>query len=193
MPLTVVATPGAANANSYLTLAEANTYFESRLYSDAWDATVDDAVKNKAIVMATRVLDYTFIARKELKIGTDGKFYTTSRGWAGLPSTDTQALAWPRIGMFDANGVAIDSTVIPQQLKDATAEFAGQLLSTDTTANNDVVNQGIKQLKAGPVELAFKDFFEVKVIPDAVMWLLVPSWLTDELYSNAVPALFGTI
>lgn len=192
MPVTVNATPGSSTANSYPTLAEAKAYWATRLYSDVWDG-VDDNTRNKAIIMATRVIDYTFVIRKELKVGSNGKFYTTSRGWSGAPSTATQALAWPRIGMYDANGVAIATDVIPQQLKEAVSEFAGQLMSTDTTANNDVLNQGISSLRAGPVALTFKDFFEVKTIPDAVMWLLVPSWLTDELYSNAVPALFSTI
>ena len=48
MTITIIATPGASNANSYVTLANAETFFESRLHKTDWtDAT--DANKNIAL------------------------------------------------------------------------------------------------------------------------------------------------
>lgn len=41
---------------SYVSLAEANEYFSSRLHADAW-AEVSDADKGKALAMATREID----------------------------------------------------------------------------------------------------------------------------------------
>jgi hypothetical protein len=60
---------------SYVSLAEANEYFSSRLHADAW-AEVSDADKGKALAMATREID-----RQPL---------------AGRKTTDNQALAFPR-------------------------------------------------------------------------------------------------
>ena len=41
---------------SYVSLAEANEYFSSRLHADAW-ADVSDADKEKALAMATKAID----------------------------------------------------------------------------------------------------------------------------------------
>ena len=58
MALAIVATAKATNANSFVTLAEAETYMESRLAVTNWDlaATTDD-MKNRALRMATDQLD----------------------------------------------------------------------------------------------------------------------------------------
>lgn len=42
----------------YVTLEEANTYFESRLHAEAW-TNASDADKQKALEMATRAIDRT--------------------------------------------------------------------------------------------------------------------------------------
>jgi len=187
MAVTLVATAGASNANSYITTAEATAYFAARLplvppWEDADDPTA-------AIAMATRLINSVAIPRRKLMEG----YYVTSRGWTGLPATSTQALAWPRIGMYDANGNAIPSNVIPQALKDATAELAGQLVIADTTLDNDISVQGVTSVKAGSVAVTFKDMIEKHILPDAV-WLLMPSsWFTDEVYEPALQALFDVI
>jgi hypothetical protein len=68
-----------------------------------------------------------------------------------------QYMSWPRIGMFSKNKFLIDSTVIPQQLKEAQAEFARQLIDADRTADNDAFKGGVKGLTVGPVSLEFRD------------------------------------
>jgi len=96
--------------------------------------------------------------------------------------------------MLDRNGNAIGSGIIPQELKDATAELAGHLAKGDRTIDSDVVIQGITSIKAGSVSLSFKDSFDAtKVIPDVVLSLLIPSWLTDELIEGANRAMFDVI
>lgn len=79
-------------------------------------------------------------------------------------------------------------SIIPQALKDAESEFAGQFLKTDFTLNNDVIIQGLTSVKAGSVALGFKSQIFKQLIPDAVLDLLVPGWLTDELIEQANPA-----
>lgn len=174
---TLVATAGAADANSYLTLAEANAYFETRLSADAWD-NADDP--ERALMFATRVLDKMGQPYKYLIFG-DPQYYRTRPQWTGAPTTTTQKLSWPRTGMLDANDNEIADTVIPQDLKDATAELALALLVSDRTLDSDISIQGITSIKAGPVSLSFKDMIASKVMPDYVWSLMPPSWFTDEL------------
>lgn len=83
--------------------------------------------------------------------------------------------------------------IIPQALKDAQSELAGQLAMEDTTLNNPVIVQGLTSVRAGSVALGFKDTILPQVIPDAVLNMLPWSWLTDERVEPAYPALFDVI
>ena len=178
MAATVIETPAAPNANSYVTLDEANAYMETRLHSEAW-ATFTDEQKNAAIISATSWLDICFI-------------------WTGAPSTLPQALGWPRTGMFTRNGQPIAALELPFDLKKATAEFSFSLASAQRTADNDAANQGIAEMEAGPVRLKFVDktgaitdialadaalikngpdfAYLSRIIPDAVRLIIPPSW-----------------
>lgn len=163
-------TPGSASANSYCTEAEYEAYWESRpnnavalAYSD-----IESLLQH-----ACRVLDAAFT-------------------WTGSAVSSTQALCWPRSGMFNRNGFAIANTEIPVALKNAQCELAGQMASADRTADNDAEKAGLTSLKAGPVTLEFRDptiksdtdvaaqrvAMLSRIIPDAVALLLVPSWYT---------------
>jgi hypothetical protein len=81
MAITIVATPGAADANSYLTLAAAQAIVDGFVEDDdvtAWSAATTDQ-KNRALFTATQRLD--------------------RERFLGARSTDTQALQWPRTGV----------------------------------------------------------------------------------------------
>jgi hypothetical protein len=135
MAITIVATPGATNANSYVTEAELTTWIEDRLRNSAAVAAATSDTKKKALVLATRLLD-------ELV------------EWDGYPTNaETQALQWPRFELFDQNGWFIPWNAIPTRLKNATCEFACNLIDGDRTA--EVATTGIDRIKAGPVELEF--------------------------------------
>jgi hypothetical protein len=96
--------------------------------------------------------------------------------------------------MLDYNGNAIASTVIPTELKNATAELAGQMSKSDRLIDNDVAVQGLTGLRAGSVSLSFKSDVQVlKAIPDSVYALLVPSWLTDETIEPMFQAQFDVV
>jgi hypothetical protein len=155
---TLIATPGAVNANAYCTVAEANTYFESRLFSDDWTGA-STADKTVALIWATRQLDALY-------------------AWEHFPTDDAdgQALLWPRSGIVDTDEISnIPDNVIPDELKWATSEFAKQLIKADRTADSDIETQGITSLTAGPISLAFKDNVRAKVMPDAVS-AYIPHW-----------------
>lgn len=189
---TIIATPGAANANSFETLVEAQAYFDGRLPLAGWDNAAD---QNVLLIMGTRVLSAFARPFRTLVRPSNGQsaYYVTRRQWTGSPASSTQKLPWPRTGMYDSNGNAIGSTVIPDDLKDALSELAGQLGTTDTTLDNPVIVQGITSLKAGSVALTFKDMIEQHVLPDMVWNLMPPSWFTDELIEPAMEAQFDVV
>lgn len=152
MPVTLVTTVGAANANAYCSLAEADAYHEGHAHASTWTGT--DDVKNRAIVTATRLLDESY-------------------DWFGWVVDDVQALGWPRRGAYYKTGYAVPDTVVPQAVKNATAEFARQLLAEDRTADSEVEAQGITGIKAGSVELTFDTATaKSQVVPDAVHSML---------------------
>lgn len=186
---TIDATVGGAASNSYETLAEANIYFDERMpLPVSWVASGDTAIRS--LLMATRGLEQFANSSRMLVPAANGipAYYRTPRHWTGSPASTTQRLSWPRIGMLDRNGNAIDPATIPQDLKDAESEWGGQFLGTDFTLNNDVIVQGLTSVRAGSVALTFKDTIFKQLVPDAVLGLLVPGWLTDELIEQANPA-----
>lgn len=163
--MALVTTPGGATANSYASLAEANAYHTDHLYASAWVAALDPE-KEAGLIMATRLLD------------------AMPRAWTGGAKSVVQALGWPRTGMSSRNGFALATTKIPVPLKNAEAELARQLIEGNLTETDAVAAKGIKSLKAGPVALTFKETLDITnsllaMIPDAVIMLLVPSWLVD--------------
>jgi hypothetical protein len=81
MAITIVATVGSATANSYATLAEANSFVEGLTQSDdvvAWGTSTDDE-KNRALFSSTRRID--------------------REKFLGAKVSDTQARQWPRSGV----------------------------------------------------------------------------------------------
>lgn len=158
--MALIATPGAANANSFKTLAEFNEYLSNRLFVTTAVSGASDATKESALIMATRLIGRWFI-------------------WNGQATYATQALPFPRIGLLSLTGYPIPENVIPQELKDATSELAYVLLTagtTDPTAVSQIAAQGITKIKASSVEITFKDTIEGRFMPDAVAILIPPSW-----------------
>lgn len=159
MPVSaLVTTPGSALANGYVTVAEADQYHLDRpAVGSTWAlATTDQKVA--AILWATKLMDSLW-------------------EWEGYASDGVQVLQWPRGGILKPTGWAwFDLNVIPDEIKDATAEYARQLLVSDRAGDSDIETQGILSLTAGPVSLTFKDSVTAKVVPDAVVNLIPPSW-----------------
>lgn len=111
MPITIVATAGASNANSYVTLADADAYMATR-FETAWTAAAgSDETRKKALVQATRQLDQL--------------------AWQGVKMSATQALEWPRDVQEEA------SDTIPPWLENACCEQALWILANSTTGGQD--------------------------------------------------------
>lgn len=149
MPLTIVATPGASNANSFVTIAEADAYADGRLNASAWDSATAD-YRARALAEATRDI--------------------SALRWQGSTATSTQALAWPRAWVqdpdapYDEESITLDdivyyaSDIIPQRVKDATCELAVQYLKAGT---NDVAmpdpTDGIIQKAVDVISVSYTD------------------------------------
>ena len=160
MASTLVVTPGNASANSYCSRAVADTYHTNRLHAATW-TDADDATKDAALLMATRVIDQQFV-------------------WEGFRSAPgSQALEWPRDGLLNDEGdLSLDPAAIPTRLQDATAEFARLLIETDTTVASGVAGGAIKSLKAGSVKIDYASgvVAHTDLIPDSVRYSIPRHW-----------------
>jgi hypothetical protein len=157
---------GLATANSYITRADAELYFERHLYGDAWNVGASYSKKETALMMATRVID------------TNTEFH-------GFVKNDIQALKWPRIRVpnierynFTFAGPVVlapffDSNSVPQRVKDATCELALALLTVDRTKDDEA--SGISQLTVtGAIAITFDHSNRKRAMPEQVMYMLQP-------------------
>ena len=119
-----VATAGASNANSYITLTECNELIDGLVQDEdvvAWDnsSTTSTDAKHRALYTACQRID--------------------RERFLGARATDTQAMQWPRTGVrrpdtyintyavgfpFRITTDYFTDTEIPQQVKDAQATMA---------------------------------------------------------------------
>jgi len=136
MALVVEDGTGKADADSYLSLTDADTYNTNHSASAAWIAAAE-AVKEKALRLATQYLDVRYGGR-----------------WKSYRSNELQALAWPRAYAIDRDGYYWDSDQMPQRLKDATVELAlrvvgGDTLFADITKPGTIKSQSVT---VGPIQ-----------------------------------------
>ena len=119
---------GLTNATSYVSIAEYKQYYENRGID--YTATADATIQAK-LNIATEYIDnnYNFI---------------------GNISNDDQALSFPRVGL-SKNGYAIDSDVIPQDLKDAVCYIADKVKN----GHIEQVDDGVKSESFGPVSKTY--------------------------------------
>jgi hypothetical protein len=152
-PVALDDTVGGADANTYASLAYANDYFVTRLWAATdWEQARDD-FKNRALVMATRLLDQWF-------------------DWIGVVVSADQALLWPRTGAVGANGYLIATDVIPREVSEACCEWARELIKSDRTADSGAQGSNISKIVAGPIEIDYSGTATAKPIPDNVLSLL---------------------
>lgn len=165
MAVTVVATAGATNANSYLTVSAADDLAGDYLGTLSWTTATTDN-KGRALIMATRYLDQL--------------------DWIGSRASTTQALAWPRTDAA-CGEQSYSSTVIPAPVKQACFDLAEALLATPTLlrtagAGNAELIPGIPNasLKAATVDVISVQFRD-GAVPNGMNAL------------NAVPSLRQTL
>lgn len=142
-------TAGDAAAESYFSVAEADTYFAARGVT-AW-GSANTTSKEQAARLGTTYLDNAYRDR-----------------WKGIRSTQTQALAWPRsdgerrdgvgltMALNDCDGFQIAVDAVPDQVKRAAMEAA--LLALNGTTLEPTLERGgqIKSIdkSVGPLRKA---------------------------------------
>jgi hypothetical protein len=152
MALVVVVEDGSglANANSYISAADADAFFDGHVYNSTW---LDKATseKEQALVHATRMLDQQV-------------------QWNGSRAIAGQALQWPRVNVIDPDDVDRDylaSDELPQFLLDATCELAQEIFVANPAVRAE--GEGIENFKLdGVLAVTFKAATAKKPIPD---WL----------------------
>lgn len=159
MAITIDSTPNGENANSYISIEDANTYYSYHLYASAWD-DADLETQIKALIMSTRILDENF-------------------QWLGSRTTTTQALGWGRTDV-EYDGEIVDSLTVPKAIQNATAEFTRHLLVADLTDEPD--GKGLNKLEVGSVKLSFDKRDTATVLPTIVQGMLV-GWY-ENIYVN---------
>lgn len=119
------ATLGGAAATSYIDVAAADAYFDARLNSDAWTA-LDNIGKQKALMAATARLE--------------------QEKFAGIKTSVSQALKWPRVGAYDDDNHLYPSNAQPKELIGATCEMALVLKNAGTS--DPLSLSGLEQFKS---------------------------------------------
>ncbi len=145
MSLTVEDGTGVAAAESYISVADFDTYWALRTldvtYIAAGLATATTTQKEEALRISAQELDAE-----------------NHDNWKGNKATAAQGLDWPRFNAFDADGHAFDSTTVPTELEALLSERAARYIANvatgllpDTAAPVGGIMR--EKLKAGPVEL----------------------------------------
>jgi hypothetical protein len=158
---TIDTTIGGANANSYVTLQNAEDYHDARLNTETWaNATSDN--KSRALLMAANRLQ--------------------SENWLGSRVTATQRLAWPRLYVEKVDGISPGfgwgygwlfgdvylSTEIPQRVKDAQCELALNYLQGFDDGSED----SMASFSADGVSINFQSQRPIGAFPPAVTQLI---------------------
>jgi hypothetical protein len=129
----------------YGSIAGADAFIKGRAGAafDAWRALVAapgltlDETKARLLVTMTTFLD--------------------EQGWQGARTVSSQALEWPRIGVIDCAGVAVDSSIVPEPI--VRANYVGAALlalnPNPPWVTQGTTGQNIQSATAGPVSVTF--------------------------------------
>ena len=146
----------------YATIAEADTYLAIDLArSEAW-STLDEAGKGQRLAAVTRRMD--------------------GLRWIGRRASETQATAWPRMGMTPE-----PSAPIPPELEQATILLAGAL-AVDLSGEGQV--REVQSERVGPMAVTYFYRRAAPRLEARSALSLVRQWL--EASSIASPVATGT-
>lgn len=166
----LVTTPGATNANAYVSVTNASQYLEDQFLDDSVWLDASDEQKQKAILQATRLLDRLI-------------------EWRGYVVNYTQALMWPRSGLYYRNGDYVPHDVIPVDVRDATAAFARDILERAKSIKGDAEaheleklarvaeRHGLSSVQFRETSVSFGTSRRENIIPREVFDLIPPEWV----------------
>jgi hypothetical protein len=146
------------NVNSYVTVSEAEDYFDTRIDASSWNsADADD--KESALVTATLILD--------------------ENQFIGAAVSSTQSLAWPRTSASYLDTklgqrVNIGIGEIPKRMKLAVFEMANHLLANENLLDNTA--QTFEKIKIGSIAIEdnSSDYMPPPLVPNTARKFLKP-------------------
>lgn len=159
--MTIVATVGGSDSNSYVTMDEADSYMENNPYGQAWGS--DDATLLYAAIMLDSLAD-----------------------WNGSKTSSSQAREFPRVGLetlrtrssetydYGMSFLGADplSSVIPQEIKNAQCELA--LYLQNTPASPIPTGTNINIIEVGPIKLDMNGFKagQIDLLPPLIQGMI---------------------
>jgi hypothetical protein len=131
----LIVDPKNPDSNSFITLDQANAYFDARLHTSAWQNEQDSEIKERALIWASSVLSRSY-------------------RWKGQRIAEAQQLAFPRYGLVTDDGYSVDYESIPPVIQHATGELALSLLSANPSGDSPL-DTGLKEIKVSSITLKF--------------------------------------
>lgn len=161
---TLIHTPGATNANSFISREEGNGFALEMIDASKWNDANNDQ-RDTALIQYTRVLS-AWLERNLIE--------SSSRSFAG------QSLATPRTGLT-RGGETVDTSLNPFEVKYATFLGSLSLLSGETGKPKLQTIEGIEELKADVVTLKFRNLAESYQggVSDDIIALFPREWLRE--------------
>lgn len=146
------------NENSFVSIDDADVYFETRIDSKSWDDASDE-LKEDALVTATQIID--------------------NHSWIGSAVSSSQALAWPRknaIYYDDRMGqeIKFSESETPAAVKTAVYEQALHLLNNEDLLAGTV--QNFESISVGSIKItdSNNDVVRTSIKPSSVMKYIRP-------------------
>lgn len=121
---------GGTDYTVYQDETEADEYFNGSSDYDTWNAFTSDE-KKRALVSSTRLID--------------------RQSWQGEKEGDPQELAFPRTGVVDCSGNAVDASTTLEKVEEASLMLALDIADGTPVQSNATTEDLTQTLKAGSV------------------------------------------
>lgn len=138
--MALVVTPGASDADAFVSLEACDAYCAAKGLT-AWTSAPDSPADDKEAAIR-RVTTYL----------------STAFSWKGARRNGrSQSLAWPRSGVEDAEGEAVDADTIPVEIEQACCELAAVELATPGILAPTVdLTARVKSERIGPMAVEYQ-------------------------------------
>lgn len=146
--------------NSFVTLEEAEAYFDERFDSDKWtnpDSKPEDGVKEKLLITASRKINcFDFV---------------------GKPLENDQPMAFPR------------DFELPQDIKDAVCEEAYSMLSKESSVHKKNQESNISSISLGAGSISYNapvSLNEDTLLDSSTALYLIKKWVKKGFFTNYI-------
>lgn len=142
---------GDPDATSYVSIQFADDYIDANSFASADWLALSDENKQRLLIRASKYLDNIV-------------------QWDGEKVDEDSGLRWPRSGVYDRDGFLIAEDDIPQALKEAVAEMANYLRTSDWTAPSDTA--GLREVQVDVIDIKFDSNFKRGNVPPIIAQIL---------------------